>query len=182
MFFRLSSLRRCHERQRATGRAGSRPRREVWSFDRARPAGALGFARFAPLSFVNSTRSCYKKRPRGAAASAERTAREETDADHGPSARWCPGHYQGGMVGALKCTNGPYCGPGTATAKWAQMDLARGFARGLPPDDDPDRDHGIFNARLRISMVALVCVGEGRWVSGSGMHRKVFPLRAPIWG
>ena len=82
-------------------------------------------------------------------------------------------------MGALKCTNGPYCGPGTA--KWAQMDLARGFARGLT-DDDTDREHGIFNARLSIPMVGLVGVGEGTWVWGSGMQRKVVPLRAPIWG
>ena len=80
------------------------------------------------------------------------------------------------MVGALKCTNGPYCGPGTA--KWAQMDLARGFARGLP-DDDTDRDHGIFNATLSIPMVALVGVGKGRWVWGPGVRWKVGPLRAP---
>ena len=31
-------------------------------------------------------------------------------------------------------------------------------------------------------MVGLVGGGEGRWVSGSGMHRKVVPLRAPTWG
>ena len=80
------------------------------------------------------------------------------------------------MLGALKCTNGPYCGPGTA--KWAQMDLARGFARGLP-DDDTDRDHGVFNATLSIPMVALVSVGKGRWVWGPGVRWKVGPLRAP---
>ena len=31
-------------------------------------------------------------------------------------------------------------------------------------------------------MVGLVGGGEGRWVSGSGMHRKVVPLRASTWG
>ena len=31
-------------------------------------------------------------------------------------------------------------------------------------------------------MLALVGVGEGRWVPGSGMHRKVVPLRAPRLG
>ena len=61
------------------------------------------------------------------------------------------------------------------------MDLARGFAPGLP-DDDTDRDHGIFNTTLSIPMVGLVGVGEGTWVWGSGMQRKVVPLRAPIWG
>ena len=44
---------------------------------------------------------------------------------------------------------------------------ARGFARGLT-GDDPDRDHGIFNATLSIPMVGLVGVGEGTWVWGSG--------------
>ena len=61
------------------------------------------------------------------------------------------------------------------------MDLARGLGRGLT-DDDPDRDHGIFNARLSSPMVALVGVSEGRWVPRSGMHQKVVPLRAPTWG
>ena len=69
------------------------------------------------------------------------------------------------MVGALKCTNGPYCGPGAA--KWAKTGLVRAFARGLP-DDDTDRTHGIFNATLSIPMVGLVGVGEGTWVWGSG--------------
>ena len=49
------------------------------------------------------------------------------------------------------------------------MDLARGFARWLLRDD-PDTDHGIFNARLSIPMVGLVGGGEGKWVSGSGVH------------
>ena len=31
-------------------------------------------------------------------------------------------------------------------------------------------------------MVGLVGGGEERWVPGSGMHRKVVPLRAPTWG
>ena len=31
-------------------------------------------------------------------------------------------------------------------------------------------------------MVGLVGGGEGRWVSGSGVHRKVVPLRASTWG
>ena len=137
-------------------------------------------ARFASLLFVNITGSCYKKKgPHGAASSAERTVHENRGAAHCPSARRWQGYYQGGMVGASKCTNGPYFGHGTA--KWAQIDLARGFARGLP-NDNPDRDHGTFNARLSILMVAMVGVGEGRWVPGSGIHRNVVPLRAPIWG
>ena len=33
-----------------------------------------------------------------------------------------------------------------------------------------------------ILMAGLVGGGEGRWVPGSGMRRKVVPLRAPTWG
>ena len=62
------------------------------------------------------------------------------------------------------------------SSKSAQMDLTRGFARWLL-HDDPDTDHGIFNTRLSIPMVGLVGGGERRWVSGSGMHRKVVPPR-----
>ena len=50
----------------------------------------------------------------------------------------------------------------------------RGFARGLP-DDDTDRDHGIFSGRLSIPMVALVSVGKVRWVWGSGVRWKAGP-------
>ena len=85
-----------------------------------------------------------------------------------------------GARGVLQtATNGPNYGP--ATAKSAQMDLARGFARWLLRDD-PDTNHGIFSARLSIPMVGLVGGSERRWVPGSGMHRKVVPLRAPTWG
>ena len=71
------------------------------------------------------------KRPCGAAAAiAEQTARAEgKGADHRPSARWWPDYICRGTGGASNCTNGPNYGPGTA--KWSQMDLARGFARGL---------------------------------------------------
>ena len=100
-------------------------------------------------------------------------------ADHRPSARRWPGYVRRGTGGASNCTNGLNYGPGTA--KSAQMDLARDFARWLLRDD-PDTDDGIFNARLSIPMVGLVGGGEGRWVPGSGMRRKVVPLRAPPWG
>ena len=70
---------------------------------------------------------------------------------------------------------------GPATAKSAQMDLARGFARWLLRDD-PDTDDGIFSVRLSIPMVGLVQLGGGMWVWGSGVHRKVGPLHAPTWG
>ena len=113
------------------------------------------------------------------ASGAERTAREKKGADHRPSARRWPGYVRRGTKGASNCTNGPRYGP--ATAKSAQMDLARGFARWLVRDD-PDTDHGTFNTRLSIPMAGLVGGGEGRWVSGSGMHRKVVPLRASTWG
>ena len=53
------------------------------------------------------------------------------------------------------------------------MDLARVFARGLP-DDDPDRDHEILNARLSIPIVALVCVGKGRRSRGRGCTGRSF--------
>ena len=60
---------------------------------------------------------------------------------------------------------------------------ARAVSRAdLPATTQTERDHGIFNARLSIPMVGLVGVGEGTWVWGSGMQRKVVPLRAPIWG
>ena len=53
-----------------------------------------------------------------------------------------------------------YYGPGAA--KSAQMDLVRGFVRRLRRND-PDRDHGIFSARLSIPVVALVSASEGKW-------------------
>ena len=60
------------------------------------------------------------------------------------------------------------CGyPPLGTAQQAKTGLECGFARGLP-DDDPDRDHGIFSVGLSIPMVGLVRVGEGTWVWGSG--------------
>ena len=120
-----------------------------------------------------------QKMPRAGAAGAKRTAREIRGAEHRPSARRRPGHYQGGMAGASNCTNGSYHGPGAA--KSAKTRLARGFARGLP-DDDPDRDHEPISGRLSIPMVGLVGVGEGTWAWGSGGRRKVGPLRAPTWG
>ena len=101
---------------------------------------------------------------------------QKKGAGHPPSARRWPGYARRGTVGASNCTNGLNYGP--ATAKSAQMDLARGFARWLLRDD-PDTDHGIFSGRLSIPMVGLVGGGEGMWVSGPGMHRKVVPLRAP---
>ena len=62
-FFRLSSLRRRHARPRAAGRAGRRVQWEVWYFDHAWSAGALGFARFLPLlTSVNFTGSCSRGR------------------------------------------------------------------------------------------------------------------------
>ena len=91
-------------------------------------------------------------------------------ADHRPSARRWPGYVRRGTGVASNCTNGLNYGPGTA--KSAQMDLARGFARWLLRDD-PDKDHGIFSVRLSTPMVGLVGGGEGTWVPGSGMHRKV---------
>ena len=100
-------------------------------------------------------------------------------ADHRPSARRWPGHVHRGTEGASNCTNGLNYGP--ATAKSAQMDLARGFARWLLRDD-PDTDQGIFSERLSIPMVVWCLGARGRWVSGSGMHRKVVPLRASTWG
>ena len=120
-------------------------------------------------------------RPKDArgASGAERTAREKKGADHRPSARRWPGYVRRGTGGASNCTNGPNYGP--ATAKSAQMDLARGFARWLLRDD-PDTDDGIFSVRLSIPMVGLVGGSERRWVPGSGMHRKVVPLRAPTSG
>ena len=71
-----------------------------------------------------------KKLPCAGASGAERTARKKTGADYRPSARpaW-PGYVRRGTGGASNCTNGPNYGP--ATAKSAQMDLARGFARWL---------------------------------------------------
>ena len=99
-------------------------------------------------------------------------------ADHRPRARPWPGCVGRGTGGASNCSNGPNYGP--ATAKSAQMDLARGFARWLLRDD-PDTDDGIFSVRLSIPMVGLMGGGEGRWVPGSGMHRKVVPLRTPTW-
>ena len=152
---------------------------EVWQFDHAGSAGALGSARFPLLTSVNFTGSRYKKMPCAGASGAERTAREKKGADHRPSARRWPGYVRRGTGGASNCTNGLNYGPGTA--KSAQMDLARGFARWLLRDD-PDTDHGIFSGRLSIPMVGLVGGGEGRWVPGSGVHRKVVPLRAPTWG
>ena len=67
----------------------------------------------------------------------------------------------GGMVGASRCTDGPYYGPGTAQQN--DTGLPRGFARGLP-GDNPDRHHGIFSVRLSTPMIGLVGVDQGRWV------------------
>ena len=120
-----------------------------------------------------------KKIALAGASGAERTARGKKGADHRPRARRWPGYVRRGTGGASNCTNGLNYGP--ATAKSAQMDLARGFARWLLRDD-PDTDHGIFNTTLSTPMVGLVGGGEGTWVPGSGMHRKVVPLRAPTWG
>ena len=124
-------------------------------------------------------KSLHKKVALAGASGAERTAREKKGADHRPRVRQWPGYVRRGTGGASNCTNGLNYGPGTA--KWAQMDLARGFAQWLLPDD-PYRDDGIFSVRLSIPMVGPVGGGEGRWVPGSGMHRKVVPLRAPAWG
>ena len=97
--------------------------------------------------------SRYKKNTLAGASGAERTAREKKGADHRPRARQWPGYVRRGTGGASNCTNGLNYGPGTA--KSAQMDLARGFARWLLRDD-PDTDDGIFNTRLSIPMVGLV--------------------------
>ena len=76
-----------------------------------------------------------------------------------------------GLITALRQRNQP---------KWtSRAAVSRG---GFFLRDDPDTDHGIFSARLSIPMVGLVGGGEGRWVSGSGMHRRVVPLRASTWG
>ena len=73
-------------------------------------------------------------------------------ADHRPSARRWPEHVRRGTRGASNCTNGLNYGP--ATAKSAQMDLARGFARWLLRDD-PDTDHEPISGRLSTPMVGL---------------------------
>ena len=127
-----------------------------------------GFRHLRPLILLEVA---TKQMPCAGAAGAERTAREIRGADHRPSARRRPGYYQGGMVGASNCTNGPYYGP--RAAKSAQTRLVRGFARGLP-DDDRDRSHGFFNTTLSTPMVGLVGVGEGRWSWGRrGTRRTV---------
>ena len=62
--------------------------------------------------------------PCAGTSGAERTTREKKGADHRPSAwRW-PGCVRRGAGGTSNCTNGLDNGP--ATAKSAQMDLARG--------------------------------------------------------
>ena len=163
--FRLSSLRRRHARQRAAGRAGSRAQWRVWQFDHAGSAGALGSARFKLLASGNSTGSRYKKMPCAGASGAERTAREKIGACHRPSARLWPGYVRRGTGGASNCTYGLNYGPGTA--KSAQMDIARGFARWLLRDD-PDTDHGIFSVRLTINRLEKMkfrnqlCATRGR--------------------
>ena len=164
----------------AGGRACGTPRLIGGLLFRPRlSADTLGFAQFPPLTSVNFAGSRYKKIPCAGASGAERTARGKKGADHRPSARRWPGYVRRGTGGASNCTNGLNYGPWTA--KSAQMDLARGFARWLLRDD-PDTDDGIFNTRLSIPMVGLVGGGEGKWVSGSGVHWKVVPLRAPTWG
>ena len=167
--------------QRTTARACGTPSpMGGCSVFRPRLIRALGFSRFPPLTSVNFTGSRHNKNALAGAFGAERTARGKKGADHHPRARQWPGYFRRGTGGASNCTNGPHYGP--ATAKSAQMDLARGFARWLLRDD-PDTDHSrIFNARLSTSMVGRVGGSERRWVPGSGMHRKVVPLRAPTWG
>ena len=120
-----------------------------------------------------------QKKALAGASGAERTARENKGADHRLRARQWPGYVRRGTGGASNCTNGPNYGP--ATAKSAQMDLARGFARWLLRDD-PDRDHGISSARLSIQMVALVGASEGKWAWRSELHQKTGLVRASTWG
>ena len=74
-----------------------------------------------------------------------------------------------GLITALRQRNRP---------KWTSRAVSRGgfFAT------TQTQITGFFNARLSIPMVGLVGGSERRWVPGSGMHRKVVPLRAPTWG
>ena len=109
-----------------------------------------GFRRLRPYILLEVANT---KIALAGASGAERTAREKKGADHRPSARRWPGYVRRGTGGASNCTNGLNYGPGTA--KSAQMDLARGFARWLLRDD-PDTDDGIFSGRLSIPMVGLV--------------------------
>ena len=102
--FRLSSLRRRHARQQAAGRARRRAEWGVWYFDHAGSAGALGFARFPPLTSVNCPGWCFRRR-------ADRARKK--GADHCPSARRWPGYVRRGTGGASNCTNGPKYGPAT---------------------------------------------------------------------
>ena len=76
-----------------------------------------------------------------------------------------------GLIEFPRQRNGP---------KWTSRAVSRG---GFPTtDDDTDRDHEIFNARLGTPMVALqLNVDKGRWGWGSGVRWKVGPLLAPIW-
>ena len=74
-----------------------------------------------------------------------------------------------GLITALGQRNRP---------KWTSRAVSRGgfFAT------TQTQTTGFLVLRLSIPMVGLVGGGEGMWVPGSGMHRKVVPLRAPTWG
>ena len=96
--------------------------------------------------------------PCAGASGAERTTRKKKAQTTAP-ARGGGRDMSVGAQGVLELMG--FYGP--ATAKSAQMDLVRGFARWLLRDD-PGTDHGIFHTRLSIPMVGLVGGGEERWV------------------
>ena len=120
-----------------------------------------------------------KKIALAGASGAERTAREKTGADHRPRARQWPGYVRRargvlqtalmGLITALRQRNRP---------KWTSRTVSRGgfFVT------TQTQTTGFFNTTLSILMVGLISGGEARWVSGSGMHRKVVPLRTSTWG
>ena len=87
--------------------------------------------------------------------------------------RWCARDRTFSAAFVRKKSIGGCYKNGPGTAKYAQIDLARGFARGLP-DNNPGTYHGIFSGRLSIQMTAMVGVGECSWIWGSGEHTRLF--------